>query len=357
MIKLIINYFNINRLHNIYTIVIICIMFMMFRTYVDEVIQNERVLDYAESFDDNLYLIDIVGKQDIGLLKQRFGANVGYSYMNVAYNKEFDESFACYYVNEFYSEKAIVIKKGRALSYENNQNEVLIFGSRLQSKYGIGDTVTLGRGKYTVVGYVGSYDYLLCLFRSCLNSKTNIKDASERSLNGDMFISNNLNNKSDFATCNMALVDTYTDEYRKIMSLETIKENTYEQIGEDKRFHMLGIIMLGGLILYSVWSLMMMQSKRCGKLLSIYYINGISKKAYMTFSILANGAIIICANILYIILYVVEIFNGVFFQSNTMGTWCIYSSIILSIVLIMVEIVCDLFIIKKSALEIKRKYG
>lgn len=359
MIKLIINYFRENKVYNFYTIIIICMIFMMFRTYVDEVIQNERILDYAEFIKNDMYLSDISNIEDKQELKHYFNNDIACAYLDILVDKKLNESFACYHVNEFYCNNAIWIKKGRTLSY-SNKKEVLVFGKLLRTTYNIGDTVILGDRKYTIVGYLDDYGYLLDLFQKNINNKVNIEDISTKALNEGMFIANDFDyydsESVEGAIKNsITLVNKKYDNCKNTISLENVKDNTYKSIGERKRFKMLGVIMLLILLIFSVWSLSAMQSKKCGKMLSVYYLQGISKKGYILFSMLTNVAIILCANLVYIFIYLSDFLKNIFFQSNSMGVWCIYSSLILSCVLIIVAIICNLIIVKGSALEIMRK--
>lgn len=359
MIKLIGNYFKINKIHSIYMIFMMCMIFMMFRTYVDEVLQNRRLINYSKLFKNDMYMLDISNIDDTEKLKQDFGDDIAYSYMDILKDNNLNESFVCYHVNEFYN-TAISIKKGRLLSYTNNRNEALIFGRKLHIKYDIGDEISLNNKKYKIVGYLDDNGYLLDLFQKNMNNKINIEDISSKALNGGMVITNDYNfydtqvNKG-LSKNLITIVNKYSDDYTNIITMEKIKKNTYELIGERKQFKMLGVIMLLVLLMYSVWSMSVIHSKKCGKLLSIYYINGISKKCYMLFRILTNSAIIVCANCMYIFVYLTNFLKKIFFQSNSMGIWCIYSSLILSFFLIMGTIVCNLFVIKGSALEIMRR--
>lgn len=360
MIKLIENYFKVNKLHSIYTIIILCIMFMIFRTYIDEVLQNKRLIDYADYLDDNLYVLNIYDYDNIENLHQEFGDAMSYVYSEILEDSSLNESFACYHVNQFYCDNVIKVKKGRLLTYGSNKNEVLLFGTRLQHHYDIGDSVILGGEEYTVVGYISSTGYLLDLFHTGINSESNIEDISTRALNGDMFVTNSCDlsgYKSDgnFVTCNVVIVDRYSDNYKNAVSMKQIKRNTYKFIGQRKRFSILGVAMLLVLLMYSVLSMTVVHSKRCGKLLSIYYINGLSKKGYMLFSILTEVVIIVCANALYIFIYLSNFLNRIFIQSDSMGAWCIYSSLILSAFLIIIDVLFNLFMVKASALEIMRK--
>lgn len=360
MIKLIGNYFKGNKLHSIYSIIILCLMFMLFMTYIDEVLQNTRLMTYAEYLDDSLYAINLSDDEDMHSLKNEFGNDMSYAYMNILNDSKINESFACYHVNQFYSDNVIKIKKGRQLSYENNMKEVLLFGKRLQHYYDIGDSVILGDIEYTVVGYISSTGYLLDMFHTGVNKESNIEDISTKSLNGDMFVTNSCgltgyHSEESFVKSNFIITNKYSDNYKDAVSMRQIKNNTYKFIGQRKRFNMLGVVMLLALLMYSVLAMTVMQSKRCGKLLSVYYINGLGKRGYMFFSIITKSAIIICANGLYIFVYLSDFLNKIFIQSDSMGMWCIYSGLILSAFLIVFGILSDLCMVRTSALEIMRK--
>ena len=83
MIKLIGNYFKINKIHSIYMIFMMCMIFMMFRTYVDEVLQNRRLINYSKLFKNDMYMLDISNIDDTEKLKQDFGDDIAYSYMDI----------------------------------------------------------------------------------------------------------------------------------------------------------------------------------------------------------------------------------------------------------------------------------
>lgn len=359
MIRLIVNYFKVNKRYNFYIIIILFMMFMIFRTYVDEVIQDKRILDYAKYVSGDMYILDLDGIEDEPEFEQEYGDEIANVYQDILNDDRLNEPFACYHVNEFYNNNAIYIKKGRLLSY-NNENEVLVFGKLLRTKYNIGDKVILGGREYSVVGYLDDHGYLVNLFENKINNKVNIEDLSTKALNGGMFIANDFdyyNSKSSKGVIknSITLVNKESGKFGNIISFEEVKKNTINSIGERKRFKILGIIMLLILLIYSVCALSVMQTRKCGKMLAVYYLQGISKTAYILFGILTNVAIIACANLVYIFIYLTGFLEKIFFQSNTMGMWCVYSSLILSFVLIVGTTICNLFFIKDSALEIMRK--
>ena len=122
------------------------------------------------------------------MIEEKQAGHIGYAYQEIVYNDDMQNSNACFAVDSFISKYFLFQARGDRLSFQNGNNEVILYGRMLEEHYKIGDMVSLNGVGYKVVGILPYYEPVWGMYSSVSESDT---DVLMYALNENMYFINN----------------------------------------------------------------------------------------------------------------------------------------------------------------------
>ena len=262
----------------VYYAVLIVLFFLLFfftGMYLDEYIVNGTELSYINSLDDSLKIYSFNAGWDNRevMIDEKRAGHIGYAYQDIVYNDDMQNSNACFAVDSFISKYFLFHARGNGLSFQNGDNEVILYGRILEDHYKIGDMVSLNGVGYKVVGILPYYEPVWGMYSSVSESDT---DVLMYALNENMYF---INNEKAFQQGDTRLRSVLfaKDDIPGLPGKASMKKIKQKVTEYKKRKQMLdnwSIAMLTGLAIYLCVSAAVIQHKKCRNMYAVFQICG-----------------------------------------------------------------------------------
>ena len=291
-----------------YIITAVLFLFLFFFTgmYLDEYIIIGTELSYIHTLEDSLmlYTLNAVGEGSGWDCKDsRRGEHAGYTRMAIVNNDDTRNSNACFAVDSFIGRHFLFHVRGRELSFEDGENEVILYGEMLRQRYKMGDMVSLNGEKYKVVGYLPAYEPIWDFNKNV--SEDGEVDVLAYALNGNMYFINNekafTESSSKVQSCVFA--DHDIPGWRKGSSMKKMKKAMTGYRKGQQVFEAAGIAMLTGIAIYLCIATAIIQYTRCRSMYAIFWICGMHFVKYYLLCVLHSVLAVSVSVFFYYMIY------------------------------------------------------
>lgn len=301
MLKIIVFFIKENMVYYMITAVLFLFLFFFTGMYMDEYIVIRTELSYIRALEDSLvvYTPDVAGgSRGMDFKNNRRGEHVGYTNMDIVNNDDIKNSNACFAVDSFICKHFLFHVRGRGLSFESGENEVILYGEMLRQHYKMGDMVSLNGEKYKVVGYLPSYEPVWDFNGNV--PEDGKADALVYALNGNMyFINNEKAFTKDSAKVQSCIFTDYEIRgWREGSSMKKTKKVMADYRKGQQVFEAAGIVMLTGIAIYLCIVTAVIQHTRCRNMHAVFQICGMHFMKYYMLCVI-NSVLAVSVSIFF----------------------------------------------------------
>ena len=260
-----------------YAVLIVLFFLLFFFTgmYLDEYIVDGTELSYMNSLDDSLKIYSFDDEWDNRemMIEEKQAGHIGYAYQEIVYNDDMQNSNACFAVDSFISKYFLFQARGDRLSFQNGNNEVILYGRMLEEHYKIGDMVSLNGVRYKVVGILPCYEPIFGMYNSVSESDT---DVLMYALNENMYFINNelAFRQGDTKLRSVLFAKDGIPGWQGEVSMKKVKQKVIGYKKKKQAFGHWSVAMLTGFAIYLCVAAAVIQHKKCRNMYAVFQICG-----------------------------------------------------------------------------------
>lgn len=387
--SLILKCYKLNVFQNIFMVIQLSVLLLLFNSTVSELVYDGKISNYIKEYDNTTVLLSGAVENNISLsdsegfnslineLKNPKGVNdVGYSIeeSSIIENDE-NTIIKTLYFNPVMCEIKYPLLAGKWFQEQDTDMQIII-GGELNHKYNVGDRITISRIYYSDRIKMQNYEAIIIGKLKNPAFVMNLNYSSTRPVLQNLFESEqNIILTNDYRIVDESnlyfplgslLLSTNgkiseetiknLEQYGRYFSLDSIQANSIKILRQIIKKSLPPIIILFISIMFGFIGFTVLYTYKFMKNLSIFYLCGIDKIG-LTKIIAFQTALSCLFSITFMaIIKEIPLFSEIFFRRSFWGMWNYVLTIGLSAVVVFITLVASKILLRKTPLEVLRRY-